>query len=105
MPSDEIAKRYRIPTLMSAMTQPSANGTTAQPAKASVAVTSGARMKITLFAPDGMMISLNMNLKASAMVWSRPKGPTTFGPRRSATAAQILRSARMKKAMETRSGN
>ncbi len=80
---------------MSAATQPSSSGTTAQPAKASVAVTSGARMKITLFAPAGTMTSLNRNLKASAMVWSNPKGPTTFGPRRSCTAAQILRSSRM----------
>ncbi len=80
---------------MSAATQPSSSGTTAQPAKASVAVTSGARMKITLLAPAGMMTSLSRNLKASAKVCSTPKGPTTLGPRRSWTAAHILRSSRM----------
>src|SRR5205085_7913233 len=56
---------------------------------------SGARKKITLLAPAGMITSLNRNFIASAMVCSRPKGPTTLGPRLICTAAQILRSARI----------
>ena len=52
-----------MPTLMSATTQPSPTGTTAQAAKASVAVTSGARRKITLLAPDGMIDFLEHELE------------------------------------------
>ena len=88
---------------MSATTQPLSSGTTAQPANASVADINGASRKITLLAPAGMINSLNMNLKASAKVCSRPKAPTTLGPRRICTAAQILRSARIQKATETSS--
>ena len=43
---------------MSEITQPLSIGITAQPANASIALTSGARMKITLLAPAGMMTSL-----------------------------------------------
>ena len=54
-----------------------------------------------MLAPAGMTTSLNRNLNASAKVCSRPKGPTTLGPRRICTAAQILRSARMTKATDS----
>jgi hypothetical protein len=86
---------------MSATTQPSSSGTTAQAAKASVAETIGASRKITLFAAAGMIGSLNMNFMASAKVCRRPKAPTTLGPRRICTAAQILRSARIQNATDT----
>ncbi len=81
-----------MPTLMSAITQPLSIGITAQAAKASVALTSGARMKTTLLAPAGMITSLMRYLPRSAKLCSRPKMPTTFGPRRICTAAKILRS-------------
>ena len=68
-------------------------GTTAQVDRARSTVTSGARRKTALSAPAGMIGSLKTNFKRSAKDWKRPKGPTTFGPRRSCTAAQILRSA------------
>src|SRR5271155_929690 len=73
---------------------------TAHPPNANVAVTIGATRKITLLALDGTITSLNMNLKASAKVCSMPKGPTTFGPLRICTAAQIFRSARSTNATE-----
>ena len=78
---------------MSAMTQPASSGITAQADSASIAVTSGARRKTPLLAPAGMIGSLNTNFRRSAKDCSRPNGPTTFGPRRICTAAQILRSA------------
>ena len=80
---------------MSAITQPLLKGITAQAMKATITLTRGARKKITLLAPAGTITSLNRNFSASAMVCSRPNGPTTLGPRRICTAAQILRSARM----------
>ena len=52
-------------------------------------------------APDGMTISLTMYLSKSAKLCSSPQGPTTFGPRRSCTAAQILRSAYIRNARLT----
>ena len=78
---------------MSATAQPAASGITAQAASASIAKTSGASRKIALLAPAGMTSSFSTNLSRSAKDCSRPNGPTTFGPRRSCTAAQILRSA------------
>ncbi len=79
--------------LMSATTQPSATGTTAKVASASVTATSGARRKTTLSEEAGMTGSFSTNFRRSAKDWNRPKGPTTLGPRRICTAAQILRSA------------
>ena len=78
---------------MLAIAQPSLTGITAQVVIARIADTSGASRKTPLLAPDGMIGSLNTNFSRSAKACSRPKGPTTFGPRRSCTAAQIFRSA------------
>ena len=78
---------------MSAITQPTLTGITAQAASASVQVTSGASRNTPLLEPAGMTGSLNTNFNRSAKDCSRPHGPTTFGPRRICTAAQILRSA------------
>src|SRR5579872_4536501 len=86
---------------MSATTQPLLKGITAQAMKATITLTSGATKKITLLAPDGTITSLSRNLTASAMVWSRPNGPTTLGPRRICTAAQILRSANITAATDS----
>ena len=73
--------------------EPSDTGTTAQAASASVAVTSGAMTNTPLLAPSGITTSFSANLMRSAKDWNRPQGPTTLGPRRICTAAQILRSA------------
>ena len=53
---------------------------TAHATKAKVIVTIGARIKTTLFALAGIIISLKIYFKASANVCSKPNGPTTFGP-------------------------
>ena len=78
---------------MSASTTPGANGITAQTISATVKVTIGAIRNRPLFALVGMMVSLRKTFSPSAKLCSRPHGPTTLGPRRSAIAAQILRSA------------
>ena len=78
---------------MSAITQPRLTGITAQAASASTQVTSGASRNTPLLAPAGIIGSLSTNLSRSAKDWNRPQGPTTLGPRRICTAAQILRSA------------
>ena len=78
---------------MSAITQPAETGITAQAESASTELTSGASRKIALLAGAGMTGSFSTNLSRSAKDCSRPQGPTTFGPRRSCTAAQTLRSA------------
>ena len=78
---------------MLAMTMPAPSGTTAQAESARIAVTSGASRKMPLFAAEGTIGSFKTNLRRSAKGWSRPNGPTTLGPRRIWTAAQIFRSA------------
>ncbi len=77
---------------MSDSTQPGLKGITAQASTASTKEMSGARKKTGRSTPAGTTTSLKMYLAASATVCSRPKAPTTFGPRRSCTAAQIFRS-------------
>ena len=56
---------YRMPTLMSAITQPRSTGITAQAASASTQETSGASRNTPLLAPAGMIGSLSMNLSRS----------------------------------------
>ena len=77
---------------MSAITQPSATGMTAQAENASTTETRGAMTNTPLLAPAGMTGSLSMNLKKSAKGCRIPQGPTTLGPRLSCTEPQILRS-------------
>ena len=77
---------------MLARTQPSSKGITAQARIASTKDSIGARKNTGRSTPAGTTISLTTYFSASATDCSRPKGPTTFGPRRICTAAQILRS-------------
>ena len=79
-------------------TQPSLNGITAQAIKDITRVTIGAIKNTALSAPAGTIISLTMYLPKSAKLCSRPKAPTTLGPRRICTAAQTLRSAYIRNA-------
>ena len=58
----------------------SLSGITAQADNANVIVTIGARIKTTLLALAGIIISLNIYLRASASDCSSPNGPTTLGP-------------------------
>ena len=81
-----------MPTLMSAMTQPLSNGTTAQATRAVMKAIIGAMMKRTPLALDGTIVSLSTSLRPSAKGCSRPNAPTTLGPRRSWIEAQTLRS-------------
>ncbi len=82
-----------MPTLMSAMTQPLSKGTTAQATSAVMKAIIGAITNRMPLALDGMIVSLSTSLRPSAIGCSRPKGPTTLGPRLSWIDAQILRSA------------
>jgi hypothetical protein len=77
---------------MSDSTMSGPNGITAQAISASVKVMIGASRNRPRLAEDGMMVSLRKTLSPSAKLCSRPNGPTTLGPRRSAIAAQTLRS-------------
>ena len=45
-----------------------------------VSVIIGANINIILSALAGIIISLKIYFKASAIVWKIPRGPTTFGP-------------------------
>src|ERR1700726_1026662 len=78
---------------MSEIPPPTSFGITAQAASAKTQLTSGASRNTPLLAPEGMIGSFSTNFKRSAKDCSRPHGPTTLGPRRICTAAQILRSA------------
>ncbi len=92
----------RIPTFMSEITQPGAQGITTQTIAGSTKLTIGASRNTVLSAPAGMTISLTMYFRKSAKLCSSPHGPTTFGPRRICTAAQILRSPYIRNARLTR---
>ena len=92
----------RIPTFMSEITQPGAQGITTQTIAGSTKLTIGARKNTALSAPAGTTISLTMYFRKSAKLCSSPHGPTTFGPRRICTAAQILRSPYIRNARLTR---
>jgi len=78
---------------MSASTTPAWNGMTAQTIKATVKLMIGAIRNRPLFAAEGTIVYFRKTFSPSAKLCSSPHGPTTFGPRRSAIAAQILRSA------------
>ena len=78
---------------MSAMAQPALSGITAQAASDRAHITSGASRNMPLLAGAGITGSFSTNFSRSAKDCSSPQGPTTFGPRRSCTAAQTLRSA------------
>ena len=89
---------------MSDRIQPSLKGITAQAIIAMTKEIIGARKKTPLSAPAGTTTSFTIYLRKSAKLCSRPKTPTTLGPRRIITAAQILRSAYMRKASASKSG-
>src|SRR6188474_3988309 len=56
-------------------------------------IPAGANKGAPLLEPAGMTGSLKTNCNRSAKDCSKPQGPTTLGPRRICTAAQIFRSA------------
>ncbi len=77
---------------------------TAQANKASDIVTTGAKIKIILFAPAGIIISLKIYFSASAAVCNKPKGPTTLGPFLNCTRPQTLRSTQTINATAIKTG-
>src|SRR5262249_10168116 len=89
-PSEEIAKMYSTPTLMSAITHRAFTGMTAQAESESTHVTKSANRNTPLLATAGVTGSFRKNLSKSANDGSRPQGPTTFGPSLICTAAQIF---------------
>ena len=78
---------------MSATTQPSFTGITAQASIASAKVSIGAIRNRRRFDPDGMIVSFISIFSASANGCHSPNGPTTLGPLRNCIAARTLRSA------------
>ena len=80
------------------------SGMTAQAIRARVKVRTGANRNTARFAPDGITVSFISSLRPSAIGWSRPNGPTTFGPLRSIMAARTLRSYQVSSAMPPSSG-
>ena len=82
-----------MPTLISAIAQPSFTGITAQAIIASPKVSIGAIRNSSRLAPDGMIVSFISIFSASANGCIRPNQPTTFGPLRNCIAASTLRSA------------
>ena len=82
-----------MPTLMSAIAQPSFTGMTAQAIIARQKVSIGAMRNSSRLEPAGMIVSFMIIFSASANGCSRPNGPTTFGPLRNCIAARTLRSA------------
>ena len=89
---------------MSAKTWVALKGITAHDIRANVIVTIGAKIKITLFELDGIIISLNIYLRASARDCSNPNGPTTLGPCLFWTNAQTLLSSQTIIATDTNTG-
>jgi hypothetical protein len=69
-----------MPTLMSAITQPSFTGITTHALSARMQVTSGAIRKTPLLAPSGMTTSLNTNFSMSANDWNSPHGTDDVRP-------------------------
>ena len=81
---------------MSAMTNVSDSGTTAQTANAGTSESTGAVRNKNLFAFDGTTISFRSILMTSANGCSTPFQPTRFGPMRTCIQARILRSQYVK---------
>ena len=77
---------------------------TAQETRAKVKDNIGEKTKIHIFAACGMTVSLAKSFKASANGCNSPKNPTMFGPRRRCIAAITLRSNKVMKATEMKTG-
>jgi formate hydrogenlyase subunit 4 len=78
---------------ISASTSVPENGITAHAAKAGVTASTGAIRKRYLSDLVGMIISLNINFRTSAIGCNKPLGPTRFGPTRTCIYAMTFLSA------------
>ncbi|MNX67289.1 hypothetical protein D3C86_984130 [compost metagenome] len=75
-----MAKKNRMPMLMSATPQVGVIGMIAKAISKALMATTGAKVKITLSANGGVQSSLKNILIMSAAIWNAPNGPTRFGP-------------------------
>ena len=83
------------PTFRSAGVKPFVYGIVSWTATAPIMTMIGARVKIHGSASAGLKSSLPIILKASAMLWKTPCGPTRLGPCRSCMTARARRSKTM----------
>src|SRR2546423_11306949 len=77
------------------------NGITENAVNAHTVEMTGAKKYTTLSASRGMMSSLNASFSPSASDWSRPNGPTRFGPGRTCMRATTRRSYQIAKSVMT----
>ena len=102
--SEDVANKYRIPTLISDITTCSDNGITAQPIKLKIKVIIGAIKKIVKLELLGIIVSLTNNFKPSANGCNRPINPMTLGPFLLCIIPIIFLSAIVKYATEINKG-
>ena len=93
-----------MPTLISAITKSSEKGITDHAIMDKINVSIGAIIKTTLLEPDGSIVSLESNFKASAHGCNKPNRPTTFGPFLSCINPIILLSASVRYATKSKRG-
>ena len=93
-----------MPTLISAITKSSEKGITDHAIMDKINVSIGAIIKTTLLEPDGSIVSLESNFKASAHGCNKPNKPTTFGPFLSCINPIILLSASVRYATKSKRG-
>jgi hypothetical protein len=78
---DDIANKNITPKDASETTEPYVKGNTDQFNKLNPKVKIGAITKRIILDKPGIIVSLNINLKASLKGCNNPKTPTTLGPR------------------------
>src|SRR3990172_5368582 len=91
--SDAIAAKNTTPLFRSRMMRVGPKGITIQSISPATATISGAVLKMATSAARGVMCSFCSSLTVSAMVCSRPWGPTCLGPSRDWIHPPILRSS------------
>jgi len=90
--------------LISDSTNVSPKGTIAKLAKANKNVKIGANINKNLLATLGNNVSFNNNFKPSAKGCNKPQIPTIFGPFLFCIAPKTLRSAKVKNAIDNKTG-
>src|ERR1017187_3893004 len=91
MPTADIDETTSRPTLTSATAIFLANGSTENAVSAVNVEMHGANQNRALSESAGMISSLSSSLRASAMGWRSPRGPTRMGARRTWKSASTLR--------------
>jgi len=104
-PNDEIENKNIKPKFISDKTTPYDNGKTDQPNKLTVKLKTGEAINNTRLDNPGIIVSLNINLKASAKGCKSPIIPTTFGPLLRCIPANNFRSNNVNNATIKKIGN